>query len=286
MSATNTGHATGAHSCGGGVGVDVPSSAIPSLDHHHHPPPPSYGEMSVEELTRELARHGMKPGPRGYMVGALLEVWAATTATTTTAIGYGARAKTTTFRATTTTTTTVAAPNAAAAAAAGVVDDAGDDDNNRSGSEGDRNLFWGDDDDYDGGGGEVEVEVENREINVLLNSGSDAAPPGPSAAAPKKRKATGGAGKSKSSKPMVPLEDRLGLWIKSQPELYDRVLMMETVDVDELLEALVAESAAGGGVGCKVPRTKLLAYLEAEGVAVQQTKSRQAKQARYGNVHF
>ena len=86
----------------------------------------------------------------------------------------------------------------------------------------------------------------------------------------------------------MPLEDRIGLWIKSQPELYDRVLLMETVDVDDLLGTLVAESANGGGVGgCKVPRTKLLAYLEAEGVAVQQTKSRQAKQARYGkNVRF
>ena len=253
--------------------MDVPS--LTSLGDDQ--PPPSYGEMSVEELTRELARHGMKPGPRGYMVGALLEVWATTMAT---------RARTTTRTTITTATAAVAAPNAVAAPG---VDDVGDDEDH-SGSEGDRNLFWGgdddDDDDYGGGGEvEVEVEVENREINVL-NIGSVAAPPGPSAAAPnKKRKATGGASKSKSSKPGVPLEDRLGLWIKSQPELYDRVLMMETVDVDDLLEALVAESAAGAGVGCKVPRTKLLAYLEAEGVAVQHTKSRQAKQARYGNVH-
>jgi hypothetical protein len=50
--------------------------------------------------------------------------------------------------------------------------------------------------------------------------------------------------------------------------------------------ATAAAAVTGGGVGCKVPRTKLLAYLEAEGVAVRQTKSRQAKQAKYGNVHF
>jgi hypothetical protein len=30
--------------------------------------------MTAEALTRELARHGMKPGPRGYMVGAMLQV--------------------------------------------------------------------------------------------------------------------------------------------------------------------------------------------------------------------
>jgi hypothetical protein len=81
------------------------------------------------------------------------------------------------------------------------------------------------------------------------------------------------------------------------------VLLMESVDVDDVLRAInaeVAPSTGGGGggggggekktktfgVGARVPRARLLAYLDDEGVAFTQTKSRQAKAARYGNARF
>ena len=51
---------------------------------------------------------------------------------------------------------------------------------------------------------------------------------------------------------------------------------MEAVDVDDVLASLTASEI-------KCPRTKLLAYLESEGVAYVQTSSRQVKAARYGN---
>jgi hypothetical protein len=100
---------------------------------------------------------------------------------------------------------------------------------------------------------------------------------------------------------LLTFEDKIGLWIKSKPELYDRVLLMESVDVDDVLRAInaeVAPSTGGGGggggekktktfgVGARVPRARLLAYLDDEGVAFTQTKSRQAKAARYGNARF
>jgi hypothetical protein len=269
--------------------------------------------MSVEELTRELARHGMKPGPRGYMVGAMLQVWATAAAE-------------------------VAAPPCATTVAADVNvygddnddgDDDGDDGGNGGGSgggngggggggsaargrerreqareasarererereasarvsdggvscasEGDsggeRNMFWDDGDGGDGydddmvyrdeennepepvnnnsdptgtGGGNVSLVPATHEtksaapapaqaVRDIVSGVSGLAPAdGTAVVLTKKRKAAASKPAKLAKLTPLPLEDRLGLWIKSQPELYDRVLLMETVDVNELLE--------------------------------------------------
>jgi hypothetical protein len=61
----------------------------------------------------------------------------------------------------------------------------------------------------------------------------------------------------------------------------DRVLLMETVDVDEVLATVRrARTPLAPGVAAKVPRAKLLAYLEREGVAVTHTSSRRARTTR------
>ena len=84
----------------------------------------------------------------------------------------------------------------------------------------------------------------------------------------------------------VELEDRLGEWIKRDDELYERILLMKTVDVDDLAAALRAnggdkENAKEHAWTKKVPRTKLLAYLESEGVAVVSTKSRRGNKTHF-----
>ena len=84
------------------------------------------------------------------------------------------------------------------------------------------------------------------------------------------------------------LEDALGRFIKSDVALYERVLLMETVDVDEVLATVrrgfarkpLAPGVAEGAAKKKVPRAKLLAYLEREGVAVTHTSSRRARTTR------
>ena len=78
------------------------------------------------------------------------------------------------------------------------------------------------------------------------------------------------------------LEDALGRFIKSDVALYDRVLLMETVDVDEVLHSVrrARTPLAPGVAAAKVPRAKLLAYLEREGVAVTHTSSRRARTTR------
>jgi hypothetical protein len=78
------------------------------------------------------------------------------------------------------------------------------------------------------------------------------------------------------------LEDALGRFIKSDVALYDRVLLMETVDVDEVLHLVrrARTPLAPGIAAAKVPRAKLLAYLEREGVAVTHTSSRRARTTR------
>ena len=78
------------------------------------------------------------------------------------------------------------------------------------------------------------------------------------------------------------LEDALGRFIKSDVALYDRVLLMETVDVDEVLATVRRAPAplAPGIAAAKVPRAKLLAYLEQEGVAVTHTSKRRARTTR------
>ena len=78
------------------------------------------------------------------------------------------------------------------------------------------------------------------------------------------------------------LEDALGRFIKSNVALYERVLLMETVDVDEVLATVRRAPAplAPGVAVAKVPRAKLLAYLEREGVAVTHTSGRRARATR------
>lgn len=145
---------------------------------------PSFARASSAQLERELAKHGMKPGPREYMTRELARAWAA-----------GA-----------------ALPPA----------------------------FF-----------EPEPPERNRR-----GAGSD----------------------------VEALEDALGRFIKSDVALYDRVLLMETVDVDEVLATVRrARTPLAPGVAAakkKVPRAKLLAYLEREGVAVTHTSSRRARTTR------
>ena len=191
---------------------------LPFLARPPAPLPPDYTSADNAELERALAAHGMKPGPRAYMIEALLRAWANDAATMDIANGDGA---------------IVAGGRADERRAAGAA-----------------------------GGGEHPGNVDAR--------------PGGARSRRRKRGEEGGPGEEART---IPLEDRLGVWIKSRPELYDRVLLMETVDVDDLLEALAEDARTGGGVGGKVPRTKLLAYLESEGVAVQQTRSRRGKNA-------
>ena len=203
--------------------VPVPDSASPAHPPHPRPSsraplPPDYTSADNAELERALAAHGMKPGPRAYMIEALLRAWANDAATMDIANGDGA---------------IVAGGRADERRAAGAA-----------------------------GGGEHPGNVDAR--------------PGGARSRRRKRGEEGGPGEEART---IPLEDRLGVWIKSRPELYDRVLLMETVDVDDLLEALAEDARTGGGVGGKVPRTKLLAYLEGEGMAVQQTRSRRGKNA-------
>ena len=78
------------------------------------------------------------------------------------------------------------------------------------------------------------------------------------------------------------LEDALGRFIKSNAALYDRVLTMEAVDVDEVLTTVRAAPSppAPGVAAAKVSRAKLLAYLEREGVAVTHTSGRRARTTR------
>ena len=80
-----------------------------------------------------------------------------------------------------------------------------------------------------------------------------------------------------------PVESFLGRFIKSNKRLYEKVLLMETVDVDETLQAL---DAARGKCEDKkkvpkVARRTLLRYLEQQGVAVRgTTKANAEKRAR------
>lgn len=146
---------------------------------------PSFARASSAQLERELAKHGMKPGPREYMTRELARAWAA-----------GA-----------------ALPPA----------------------------FF-------------EPEPPPPAVFFSRGAGSE----------------------------LEALEDALGRFIKSDVALYDRVLLMETVDVDEVLATVrrARTPLAPGVAAAKVPRAKLLAYLEREGVAVTHTSSRRARTTR------
>ena len=161
------------------------------------PPPraPSFARASSAQLERELAKHGMKPGPREYMTRELARAWAA-----------GA-----------------ALPP---------------------------DFF------------EPEAETSRRRR-----------------AAPSPRRCRTG---DRSDSADGALEDALGRFIKSNVALYERVLLMETVDVDEVLATVRRAPAplAPGVAVAKVPRAKLLAYLEREGVAVTHTSGRRARATR------
>ena len=166
------------------------------------PPPraPSFARASSAQLERELAKHGMKPGPREYMTRELARAWAA-----------GA-----------------ALPP---------------------------DFF------------EPEAETSRRNV--------EAAP------SPRPSDTRGHAG-GRSNSADGALEDALGRFIKSNVALYARVLLMETVDVDEVLATVRRAPAplAPGVAVAKVPRAKLLAYLEREGVAVTHTSGRRARATR------
>ena len=144
---------------------------------------PSFARASSAQLERELAKHGMKPGPREYMTRELARAWAA-----------GAALPPAFFE-----------PEPPA----------------------------------------VERGAGGRDLEARL-------------------------------------EDALGRFIKSDVALYDRVLLMETVDVDEVLATVrrARTPLAPGVAAAKVPRAKLLAYLEREGVAVTHTSSRRARTTR------
>jgi|TARA_B110000977_G_scaffold196491_1_gene276962 hypothetical protein len=105
--------------------------------------------------------------------------------------------------------------------------------------------------------------------------------------APRSKK-TKPAGKSRdqtkqTNQSTEPVESFLGRFIKSNKRLYEKVLLMETVDVDETLQAL---DAARGKCEDKkkvpkVARRTLLRYLEQQGVAVRgTTKANAEKRAR------
>ena len=160
---------------------------------------PSFARASSAQLERELAKHGMKPGPREYMTRELARAWAA-----------GA-----------------ALPP---------------------------DFF------------DPEGETSRRRR---------AAP------SPRPSDTRGHAGVRSDSADGA-LEDALGRFIKSNVALYERVLLMETVDVDEVLATVRRAPAplAPGVAVAKVPRAKLLAYLEREGVAVTHTSGRRARATR------
>ena len=160
---------------------------------------PSFARASSAQLERELAKHGMKPGPREYMTRELARAWAA-----------GA-----------------ALPP---------------------------DFF------------DPEGETSRRRR---------AAP------SPRPSDTRGHAG-GRSDSADGALEDALGRFIKSNVALYERVLLMETVDVDEVLATVRRAPAplAPGVAVAKVPRAKLLAYLEREGVAVTHTSGRRARATR------
>ena len=160
---------------------------------------PSFARASSAQLERELAKHGMKPGPREYMTRELARAWAA-----------GA-----------------ALPP---------------------------DFF------------DPEGETSRRRR---------AAP------SPRPSDTRGHAG-GRSDSADGALEDALGRFIKSNVALYERVLLMETVDVDEVLATVRRAPAplAPGIAAAKVPRAKLLAYLEREGVAVTHTSGRRARATR------
>lgn len=166
------------------------------------PPPraPSFARASSAQLERELAKHGMKPGPREYMTRELARAWAA-----------GA-----------------ALPP---------------------------DFF------------EPEAEASTPSTRR-----AEAEAPSP------RRCRTGGRSDSADGE----LENALGRFIKSNVALYERVLLMETVDVDEVLATVRRAPAplAPGIAAAKVPRAKLLAYLEREGVAVTHTSGRRARATR------
>lgn len=110
------------------------------------------------------------------------------------------------------------------------------------------------------------------------------------ASRPKRRRRGVGAEYKDEASKTIDLEDRLGDWIKRDRGLYDRILLMETVDVDDMAAALKngdeATDKTNGTDGTdtwrrKVPRTKLLAYLESQGVAVVSTKSRRGNKSHF-----
>ena len=110
------------------------------------------------------------------------------------------------------------------------------------------------------------------------------------ASRPKRRRRGVGAEYKDEASKTIDLEDRLGDWIKRDRGLYDRILLMETVDVDDMAAALkngdeATDKTNGTDVTPawrrKVPRTKLLAYLESQGVAVVSTKSRRGNKSHF-----
>ena len=158
--------------------------------------PPSFTHVSDKELENELKKHGMKPGPKGYMRSELTKMWAA-----------GAALSDRFF--------TLETCRQALAETTGV---------------------------------RLETTTGKHSKNIKTN---------------------------------VPLPVFLGRFIKANKQLYDKVLIMETLDVDDLMKLIDTERSLKMDSIPKVPRTKLLQYLEQQGVAVCVTSKRQKNQGHF-----
>ena len=172
--------------------------------------PPPFETWSDAELRRELARQGMRDGPRAYMVSQCIAAYAFST--------------------------------------------------------------------------------QSQNATMSQRHGPSTQPDGGGASQPKRRRRGVGAEYKDEASKTIDLEDRLGDWIKRDRGLYDRILLMETVDVDDMAAALKnGDEATDKTNGTdatdtwrrKVPRTKLLAYLESQGVAVVSTKSRRGNKSHF-----
>ena len=86
-------------------------------------------------------------------------------------------------------------------------------------------------------------------------------------AAPRPRKA-------RRKEPEEPLEDRLAAAIRADERLYEKMLLMDAVDVED-----VAEVVSAAGIKC--PRTKLVAYLDAQRVCYANTRARRNRTGRF-----
>lgn len=117
------------------------------------------------------------------------------------------------------------------------------------------------DDDASGSGSELDIPPLRERLG-LVGAGTSSAPRANEPA------------KASSSRRWTEdeREDALTSWIIANEDVYERVLLMESIDVDD---ALVR--ARESGIRCS--RADFVAYLEAEGVCFSQTKKRARRAA-------